>query len=443
MSKGVCGKGWRTGEKMRRAPPSDVTYLEQFFPPVADLQFAYPHFPNAAGRYGGTTRTDRASFLLPRKKPAKDFPDFGAHTGSSSDGMARITPAVAWSVRRAQSHPLSLANTPAHDQSRLCRIVMVTVGGQSPSFSLVSDRPSDERWVLAEFISDLLTKRAESLHSKHSLLFVDVGSGSGEPTSVTSYLHSALGGRGICIEPRADAQSALRRNRPECEVHQVALGDARRSADLHVAADPEHSVVPTMDDRCYGHSERSERSYLVSVLPLTELLFEATVIGDATHRNYDPDESYEVMSADFQRCARRCFRAYHWRRAKNQCSAEGCSGIVFPRNATMGDGCNIHCRAGELRKVHGAVDTGEHFWVRSADPPSLRTEQVAYLHIDIHGEGMPVIRGTMLPTPPGRPARLRRSSFLLPFLDRAGRFRPGRRRRGRRATHRSLEVRED
>ena len=132
---------------------------------------------------------------------------------------------------------------------------MVTVGGQSPSFSLVSDRPSDERWVLAEFISDLLTKRAESLHSKHSLLFVDVGSGSGEPTSVTSYLHSALGGRGLCIEPRADAQSALRRNRPECEVHQVALGDARRSADLHVAADPEHSVVPTMDDRCYGDSE--------------------------------------------------------------------------------------------------------------------------------------------------------------------------------------------
>ena len=243
---------------------------------------------------------------------------------------------------------------------------MVTVGAQSPSFSLVSDRPSDERWVLAEFISDLLTKRAESLHSKHSLLFVDVGSGTGEPTSVTSYLHSALGGRGICIEPRADAQSALRRNRPECEVHQVALGDARRSADLHVAADPEHSVVPTMDDRCYGHSARSERSYLVSVLPLTELLFEATVIGDATHRNYDPDrdESYEVMSADsdFQRCARRCFRAYHWRRAKNQCSAEGCSGIVFPRNATIGDGCRMHCRAGELRKAHGVADT---FWVHT------------------------------------------------------------------------------
>ena len=159
--------------------------------------------------------------------------------------------------------------------------------------AIVGGQRLDERWVPAEFISDLLTTRADSLHSKHSLLFVDVGSGSGEHVSVTSYLHSALGGRGLCIEPRADAQSALRRNRPACEVHQVALGEARRSADLHVAADPEHSVVPTMDDRCYRDSERREPrpSDLVRVLPLTELLFEPTVIGDATHRNYDPEES--------------------------------------------------------------------------------------------------------------------------------------------------------
>ena len=68
---------------------------------------------------------------------------------------------------------------------------MPTVGGQW----------LDERWVPAEFISDLLTTRADSLHSKHSLLFVDVGSGSGEHVSVTSYLHSALGVGGSASSP--------------------------------------------------------------------------------------------------------------------------------------------------------------------------------------------------------------------------------------------------
>ena len=86
-------------------------------------------------------------------------------------------------------------------------------------------------------------------------------------------------------------------------------------------------------------------------------------------------------------------------------------GSCFPGTQPLGTAA-----ACELRKAHGVADTGEHFWVRSAYPPSLRTDQVAYLHIDIHGAGLPVIRGAMMPTPPGRPARLRRSSFLLPSL---------------------------
>ncbi len=55
---GRCGERRRTGEQLRRVPLR--CHLEQLFLPVADMQLAYPHFPNAAvGRYG-TRRTDRS-----------------------------------------------------------------------------------------------------------------------------------------------------------------------------------------------------------------------------------------------------------------------------------------------------------------------------------------------------------------------------------------------
>ena len=99
--------------------------------------------------------------------------------------------------------------------------------GQPPDVS--AGEPVD---VIASLIAGRLTSEED-----HAILYVDVGAGSGSHPSVTRALHSTIGGRGLCVEPRVDAYTALVRNRPDCKAHRVALGESGWRIQQHRCAD--------------------------------------------------------------------------------------------------------------------------------------------------------------------------------------------------------------
>jgi hypothetical protein len=160
-------------------------------------------------------------------------------------------------------------------------------GYDVPSSSMAgsSPRPVD---AIANVIARRLTSHSVPPEG-HSILFVDVGAGSGAYPSVTQALHSALGGRGLCVEPRSDAYAALLKNRPDCRAHRLGLGENDWPIGwfYYDPDEPDLSYLPSPLQQCFEESGLPQLP--TRVLPLGKLL--ASEIQPSRAQVFEPPHS--------------------------------------------------------------------------------------------------------------------------------------------------------
>lgn len=190
-------------------------------------------------------------------------------------------------------------------------------------------------------ISELSTDAQNQTPVAH---FVDVGTGSGERSSVTRYLEDTLPNfRGLCIEPRADAHSALRSNRPLCRAPRVALGEKDQELfKAEFALDGENSFLGPSGAWTCSAATRSKTvpTHEIHTTQLSTLLAK--------------ESSYLCATGD-------------------------------PYNDLL-----------------------------QGDRLVGREEWIGYLHIEVYGEGMPILLGAVAPLEAGPPLSHQREAYMLP-----------------------------
>ena len=196
--------------------------------------------------------------------------------------------------------------------------------------------------VHAQIGDFVLSELPADHHGDPSFLmhFVDVGSGSGEGSSVTKYMEQNLHHvRGVCIEPRASAHLSLQSSRHSCRTPRVALG-AR-----------EHEEVDFVVDGVDGES-----SYLPG---------EEHICG-----HYAPAQSTEP--------------------------------IRVTQLSTLVQKERFHMYQGHSMRSESMLH----------DLEIRRENWIGYLHIDVHGDCMPILLGAMLPLVNGPPLAHEKSTWF-------------------------------